>query len=133
MIFCDANRCYISRFRQALYHSQDLILECSCYRVHDRLMEISSSLLSRHGSSRDLCHVGLRNLKLWLNAMFILNFLVPVPHFVVREFELNPGDGWEDPGLWVSMFRPKRGWRSEQVGKNTPHMGRKGEKFRQGR
>lgn len=57
MIFCDANRCYISRFRQALYHSQDLILNCSCY-LHDRLMEISSSLHSRHGSSRDLCHVG---------------------------------------------------------------------------
>jgi hypothetical protein len=41
-------------------------------------------------------------LKFWLNAMFILNFLVPVPHFVcsldaVREFELNPGDGWEVP------------------------------------
>ncbi|KAH8153493.1 uncharacterized protein LAJ45_02306 [Morchella importuna] len=27
--------------------------------------------------------------------------------------------GGRDPGLWVSIFRPKRGWRSERVGDRT--------------
>jgi hypothetical protein len=27
--------------------------------------------------------------------------------------------GGRYPGLWVSMFRPKMGWRSEQVGDRT--------------